>query len=70
MNSKPLKPGSGEDGDLPDFAGWRELARQIEQEKDHDKLMQLVEQLITKFDDEQRSRGELQREDSSVTGGV
>ena len=35
---------------------WRELARRIEQEPDASKIVNLVQQLIAKFD-EQNSRG-------------
>ncbi|MGA2356083.1 MAG: hypothetical protein ABSG02_16420 [Terriglobales bacterium] len=35
---------------------WRELARRIQEESDSSKLVNLVQQLIAKFD-EQNSRG-------------
>lgn len=39
---------------------WRELVRQIQEEKDTHKLMSLVQELIGKFDEE-KSRKNLQR---------
>jgi hypothetical protein len=32
---------------------WRELARQIQEEKDPQKMIELVQQLIAKFDEQQ-----------------
>ena len=32
---------------------WRELARQIQEEKDPHKMIELVQQLIAKFDEQQ-----------------
>jgi len=45
------------DGDgtyVPADANWRELARQVQREKDPEKMIHLVEQLIAKFDEEKR----------------
>ena len=35
-----------------DHEAWRELARQIQQAKDPEKMIELVQQLIAKFDQE------------------
>jgi len=36
---------------------WRELARQIQEEKDPQKMIELVQQLIATFDEEQLRKG-------------
>jgi len=37
---------------VPIDGNWRELARQVQKEKDPEKVFDLVEQLIAKFDEE------------------
>jgi hypothetical protein len=50
-----LLPG-GNESSLPSARGdWRDLAQQIQQETDSSKIVNLVQQLIAKFD-EQNSR--------------
>lgn len=57
-NSETVMPSIG-DGNLHAASGhvddWRELARRIQEEPDSSKLVNLVQQLIAKFD-EQNSR--------------
>jgi hypothetical protein len=38
-------------------ADWRELARRIQKEEDPDKVLELVEQLIVKFEEEKQRKG-------------
>ena len=40
------------DDAVPSDGNWRDLARQIQEEKDPAKMIDLVEQLIAKFDEE------------------
>jgi hypothetical protein len=37
---------------LPEPEGWRELAERIQQETDPEKMIELVRELIAKFDEE------------------
>ena len=38
-------------------ADWRELARRIQKEEDPEKVFELVQQLIVKFNEERRRKG-------------
>ncbi len=38
-------------------ADWRELARRIQKEEDPEKVLELVQQLIVKFNEERRRKG-------------
>jgi len=38
-------------------ADWRELARRIQKEEDPEKVFELVQQLVIKFDEESRRKG-------------
>jgi hypothetical protein len=38
-------------------ADWRELARRIQKEDDPEKVFELVQQLIVKFNEERRRKG-------------
>jgi hypothetical protein len=38
-------------------ADWRELARQIQKEEDPEKVFELVQQLIVKFNEERQRKG-------------
>jgi hypothetical protein len=38
-------------------ADWRELARRIQKEEDPEKVFELVQQLIVKFNEERRRQG-------------
>jgi hypothetical protein len=38
-------------------ADWRELARRIQKEEDPEKVFELVQQLIVKFNDERQRKG-------------
>jgi len=52
----------------PDPKNLRELARQIQEEMDPDKMVELVQQLIARFDKQQQLRNERFRgQDGSVT---
>jgi hypothetical protein len=39
---------------LPTAGDWRDLARRVQDEKDPDKMVELAQQLVAKFDEEQR----------------
>jgi hypothetical protein len=39
---------------LPAPGDWRDLARQVQDEKDPDKMVELVQQLVAKYDEELR----------------
>ena len=39
------------------LADWRELARRIQKEDDPEKVFELVQQLIVKFNEERRRKG-------------
>ena len=38
-------------------ADWRELARRIQKEEDPEKVLELVQQLIARFNEERRRKG-------------
>jgi hypothetical protein len=38
-------------------ADWRELARRVQKEEDPEKVFELVQQLIVKFNEERRRKG-------------
>lgn len=41
-----------------DYEDWRELARQLQEEKNPQKMIALVEQLIAKFDEQHARKGQ------------
>jgi hypothetical protein len=45
------------DYDNPTDPSWRDLARRIQDEKDPDRLIELIRELIAKFDDDRMRRG-------------
>ena len=55
------------DGSMSNRGDWRDLAQRIEKEKDPDKMIDLVQELIAKFDEErlQRPSGSLRRHNST-----
>ena len=52
----------------PAAADWREIAQRIQQETDSQKMIELVQQLLDKFDDEKR-RGNLLAPENSKSSG-
>lgn len=43
---------------LAEAGGWRELAMRVQQETDSNKVLDLVEQLIARFDEERATPGQ------------
>jgi hypothetical protein len=51
--SESAMPGDG----LSTQEDWRELAQRVQQEKDPNKMIELVQQLIARFDDDHLRKG-------------
>jgi hypothetical protein len=45
------------DGPIPADPGWRELAKQIQNETNPERMIELIRELIAKFDEERLRRG-------------